>query len=67
MNAKEFTPMNANERLLHAIVLRQDVLIEQMSSLIQHFANKDGIAVTEEKVEVAKPKRTRKTTPKEGE
>lgn len=74
MDAKQFVPMNANERLLHAIVLRQEVMIEQLNSLINHIAEKEGVATTDNKVEekVAevqeepKPKtRTRKTVKKE--
>lgn len=55
-------PLNANERYLHAIVMRQNILIEQMSSLLEHVAKKDQIAVEKEIVKetTPAPKTTRK-------
>lgn len=59
-------PLNANERFLHGINLRLDILIEQMSSLVEHIAVRDGVATTNGEVkeavaEVAQPKKaTRK-------
>ena len=60
MNINEVPqPLNARERLLHAIVVRQNILIEQLSSIIEHIAKKDHVAlennqVTEQVIE-AKP------------
>lgn len=69
-------PLNAQERLLYAIVVRQNILIEQLSSIVEHIAKKDEVAVTSGKVVSAeettdeaveeKPKRApRKRTTKE--
>jgi uncharacterized protein (DUF1697 family) len=43
-------PLNANERLLYAIVMRQDILIEQLSSIVEHISKKDNVAVEDSKV-----------------
>lgn len=51
-------PLSSNERFLHAIIVRQDVIIEQLSSIVEHIASKEGIATTNGKVETAQPKRT---------
>lgn len=40
------TPLNANEHLLYAIVVRQDIIIEQLSSIVEHLSTKDNVAVT---------------------
>lgn len=42
-------PLNTNERLLHAIAMRQDIMIEQLNSLIEHVARQDKLAVTNHK------------------
>jgi hypothetical protein len=47
-------PLSANERFLYAVAVRLDVLIEQVSSIIDHIAKEDKVAVTESKVEVVK-------------
>lgn len=39
-------PLNAQERLLYAIAHRQDILIEQMNSVIEHLSTRDKVAVT---------------------
>jgi DNA-binding MltR family transcriptional regulator len=59
-------PLNAQERLLYAMVVRQNIMIEQMSSIIEHISKKDGVAVEETKVveEVVKPTRKRTTKAK---
>lgn len=61
------TPINPNERFLHAIIIRQDVLIEQLSSIIEHIASKEQVATQNNKTEdKPAPKRTaRKTANKE--
>lgn len=48
------SPLSANERFLYAVAVRLDVLIEQVSSIIDHIAKEDKIAVTESKVEAVK-------------
>lgn len=53
-------PLNQNERYLHGIVIRQNILIEQMSTLLEHIAKKDNIAVEKEVVKEAPKSRTRK-------
>jgi len=40
-------PLNAEERYLYGINVRLSILIEQMSSLLDHIAKKDEVAVTE--------------------
>lgn len=46
-------PLSANERFLYAVAVRLDVLIEQVSSIVEHIAKQDEVAVTESKVEIA--------------
>lgn len=66
------TPLNANERLLHACAIRLDALCHMMSSLLEHVAEKDNVSTTsnkvvekvEEKEEKPKKKVTRKSTKK---
>lgn len=57
-------PLNANERYLYGINMRLEVLIEQMSSLLEHIAKKEGVAVESAKV-VEKPAPRRKKPVKE--
>jgi hypothetical protein len=45
-------PLSANERFLHAVAMRLDVLIEQVNSIVEHLAEKNEVAVTESKVEI---------------
>jgi hypothetical protein len=45
------SPLSANERFLHAVAVRLDVLIEQVNSIVDHLAKQDNVAVTESKVE----------------
>jgi hypothetical protein len=42
-------PVNANERYLYAMVIRLDALCNMMSSLIEHIAEKEQVATTNEK------------------
>ena len=74
-NINEMQPMNATERFLYEMIVRQNIMIEQLSSIVEHIGKKDGIAVQENKVMSVdvempvedKPKRTpRKRTSKEG-
>lgn len=39
-------PVNVQESYLYAIIQRQDVIIEQLSSIVEHMAKKDGVATT---------------------
>lgn len=65
-------PLNSTERYLHAIAVRQDILIEQVNSIIEHLAKKDNVATTNHNVvdapaeEKPAPKRraARTTAPK---
>lgn len=38
-------PLNANERYLHAMVVRLDALCNMVSSLLEYIAKQEGIAV----------------------
>lgn len=40
-------PLNAEERYLYGINVRLSILIEQMSSLLEHIASKDEVAIQE--------------------
>ena len=42
------SPLNANERYLYAIAVRQDIIIEQLSSIIDYISKKEDIAVFDE-------------------
>ena len=68
-----YEPVNATEHFLYAMLVRLDALCHMMSSLIEHFAERDNVATTshEVKEEVVQPdeneetpKRTRKTRSK---
>jgi hypothetical protein len=52
-------PMNTNERYLHAMVIRLDALCNMVSSLVEHLASKEGLAVQGNTV-VEKPSSSRK-------
>jgi hypothetical protein len=52
-------PVNVNERYLYAMVIRLDALCNMVSSLVEHIASKEGIAVENNTV-IEKPKPTRK-------
>lgn len=54
------TPLSTNEMYLHGINVRLEVLIDQVSSLLSHIAEKNGVTMEETKVEQARPTRTRK-------
>lgn len=60
-------PLSANERFLYAMIQRQDVIIEQLSSIIEYIASKESVATQNNKTEdKPAPKRTaRKTASKE--
>ena len=68
-------PLNAEERYLYGINVRLSILIEQMSSFLDHIAKKDEVAVqetvqmletvidkTDDVIEVVKKTRTKKTS-----
>lgn len=38
-------PVNVEERYLHAMVVRLDALCHMVSSLVEHIASKEGMAV----------------------
>lgn len=54
-------PLNAQERLLYAIAVRQDMLIQQMNSVVDYIAKQENVATTSnvavEEVAVEAPKR----------
>lgn len=56
-------PVNVQERYLYAMVMRLDALCNMMSSLMEHIAEKEGLATEQITEQVQKPKRARK--PKE--
>ena len=43
----DLQPMNSNERFLYEIVVRQNIIIEQLSSIVNHIGKKDNVAVEE--------------------
>jgi hypothetical protein len=57
-------PMNAYEQYLYGMVIRLDALCHMMSSMIEHIAEKEKIAVEENKVEESPPPSKRKSTKK---
>jgi hypothetical protein len=52
-------PVNVQERYLYAMVLRLDALCNMVSSLVEHIASKENIAVENNTV-IEKPKPSRK-------
>lgn len=68
-------PLNAEERYLYGINVRLSILIEQMSSFLEHISKKDDVAVqeavqvletvidkTDDIIEVVKKPRNKKTS-----
>ena len=68
-------PLNAEERYLYGINVRLSILIEQMSSFLEHISKKDDVAVqetvqnletvidkTDDIIEVVKKTRNKKTS-----
>jgi hypothetical protein len=54
-------PLNVDERYLYAMVMRLDALCHMMSSLLQHIADKENVAVEQVKVaEKSAPSRKKK-------
>lgn len=53
----DLQPMNSNERFLYEIIVRQNIIIEQLSSIVEHIGKKDGVAVEKGKV-VTEPEQT---------
>lgn len=50
MNLRDLPePLNANERLMHHMIVRQNIMIEQLSSIVEHLASKDKVAMTSNK------------------
>ena len=43
-------PLNAEERYLHGVNTRLNIIIEMLSSIIGFIANQNNVAVTENKV-----------------
>lgn len=41
-----YKPVNASEHMLHGILIRIDALCHMMNSLIEHVAERDGVATT---------------------
>ena len=55
-------PMNTTETYLHAMTIRLDALCNMVSSLVEHIASKENMAVEEVKAEVkSSPSRKRST------
>lgn len=44
------TPLNATEKYLHATVIRLDAMCHMLSTIVEHLAEKDDVAVTNEEV-----------------
>jgi len=66
-----FQPINTREEIAYQTLLRMDALCDMMSSLINHIAKKEGIAVESKKIEVQKvegtkpaPQKKKKSTKK---
>jgi hypothetical protein len=59
-------PVNVEERYMHAMVIRLDALCHMVSSLVEHIANQQGVAVesVEDKSSPA-PRASRKKNVKE--
>ena len=57
-------PLNANERFLHSIVVRQNIIIEQLTSIIEHISKKNDVVVEQKVVseKEVKPRTTRRRT-----
>jgi hypothetical protein len=53
------TPVSIEDKYMYAMVVRLDALCHMVSSLVEHIASKEGIAVEENKVKEASPKRAR--------
>lgn len=53
-------PITLNERYMHGVNVRLEILINQMSSLLEYVAQKEGIAVTAEVMQDTAPKRSKK-------
>lgn len=47
----DMQPMNSNERFMYEMIVRQNIIIEQLSSIVAHISKKDGVAVEENKVQ----------------
>ena len=41
----DLQPMNSNERFMYEMIIRQNIMIEQLSSIVDHIGKKDGVAV----------------------
>jgi hypothetical protein len=48
-------PLNVQEQYLYGINIRLEVLIDQISSLLQHIASTQNVSVEENKVEEVAP------------
>ena len=67
-------PLNAEERYLHGVNIRLNIIIEMLSSIVSFIAHQNNVAITEnkdeieviEEVEVIIP-RKRRTNKKVGE
>jgi hypothetical protein len=55
-------PMNVEDRYMYAMVMRLDALCHMVSSLVEHIASKENLAVENNTViEKPKPSRKKKT------
>lgn len=51
-------PYNVEEKYLHGINIRLEILIEQISSLLEHIAKRDSVAVTNSENVTKTPKKS---------
>lgn len=55
MNKNLPSPLNTNEAYMYGINQRLEVLIDQMSSLLEHIASKDSVSVESARSEQVAP------------
>ncbi len=58
-NVKLDEPVSIIEKYLYGINIRLDAIVNMLSSLIETYANQNNIPITNNKVEVKTPKKTR--------
>lgn len=62
-------PVNVTEKYMYGINIRLNIIIEQLSSLLEHIAKQEGVPVEVTKVEakeevITKPERKKRSTSK---
>lgn len=58
-NVKLDEPVSIIEKYLYGINIRLDAIVSMLSSLIETYAKQNNVAITNNKVEVKTPKKTR--------